>query len=59
VVFPIFDNYPLLTSKYFNYLKFKEAYNILEDTNLTKIKRDELMFNLIKKLPSSDYISPA
>ena len=59
VIFPIFDNYPLLTSKYFNYLKFKEAYNILEDTNLTKIKRDELMFNLIKKLPSSDYISPA
>ena len=59
VVFPIFDNYPLLTSKYFNYLNFKEAYNILEDTNLTKIKRDELMFNLIKKLPSSDYISPA
>jgi LAGLIDADG endonuclease len=59
VIFPIFDNYPLLTSKYFNYLKFKEAYNILEDTNLTKIKRDELMFNLIKKLPSSAYISPA
>jgi len=59
VVFPIFDSYPLLTSKYFNYLKLKEAYNILEDTNLTKIKRDELMFNLVKKLPSSDYISPA
>jgi Cytochrome C and Quinol oxidase polypeptide I/LAGLIDADG endonuclease len=59
VIFPIFDNYPLLTSKYFNYLKLKEAYNILEDTNLTKIKRDELMFNLVKKLPSADYISPA
>jgi hypothetical protein len=59
VIFPIFDNYPLLTSKYFNYLKFKEAYNILEDTNLTKFKRDELMFNLIKTQPSSDYISPA
>uniref|UniRef100_UPI0020280F8E hypothetical protein n=1 Tax=Russula rosea TaxID=176822 RepID=UPI0020280F8E len=59
VIFPIFDNYPLLTSKYFNYLKFKEAYNILEDTNLTKIERDELMFNLVKTIPSSDYISPA
>ena len=59
VIFPIFDNYPLLTSKYFNYLKFKEAYSILEDNNLTKIKRDELMLNLIKKLPSSDYISSA
>ena len=59
VIFPIFDNYPLLTSKYFNYLKLKEAYNILEDTNLTKIKRDELMLNLVKTIPSSDYISPA
>lgn len=59
VIFPIFDSYPLLTSKYFNYLKFKEAYNILEENNLTKIERDELMFNLIKKLPSSDYISSA
>jgi len=49
----------LLTSKYFNYLKFKEAYNILENNNLTKVKRDELMSNLIKKFPSSDYISPA
>lgn len=59
VIFPIFDNYPLLTSKYFNYLKVKEAYYILEDTNLTKIKRDELMLNLVKTVPSSDYISPA
>jgi hypothetical protein len=58
VIFPIFDNYPLLTSKYFNYLKLKEAYNILEDTNLTKIKQDELMLNLVKTVPSSDYISP-
>lgn len=59
VIFPIFDSYPLLTSKFFNYLKFKEAYNILEDNNLTKIKRDELMLNLVKTVPSSDYISPA
>ena len=59
VVFPIFDNYLLLTSKYFNYLKFKEAYKILEDTNLTKTKKNELMFNLIKQIPSENYISPA
>ena len=59
IIFPIFDNYPLLTSKYFNYLKFKEAYRILEDTSLTKSQRDELMFDLIKKVPSEDYISPA
>jgi LAGLIDADG endonuclease len=59
VIFSIFDNYPLLTSKYFYYLKFKEAYRILEDTSLTKIQQDELMLDLVKKLPSDSYISPA
>jgi len=59
VIFPIFDSYPLLTSKYFNYLKFKEAYRILEDNNLTKTLKDELMFNLVKRVPSESYISPA
>jgi len=59
VIFPIFDKYPLLTSKYFYYLKFKEAYKILEETSLTKAQQDELMLALVKKLPSEDYISPA
>jgi hypothetical protein len=59
VIFPIFDKYSLLTSKYFNYLKFKEAYRILEDTSLTKPQKDKLMFNLIKQVPNEGYISPA
>jgi hypothetical protein len=59
VIFPIFNKYPLLTTKYFNYFKFKEAYRILEDTTLTKTQQDELMFNLVKNLPSFGYISPA
>ena len=59
IIFPIFDSYPLLTSKYFNYLKIKKAYNILENNNITKIKRDELMLNLVKTIPFSEYISPA
>ena len=59
VIFPIFDKYHLLTSKYFNYLKFKEAYQILVDTNLTKAQQDELMLALVKKVPSEGYISPA
>ena len=58
-IFPIFDKYPLLTTKYFDYSKFKEAYTILEDINLTKIKQDELMFALLKKVPSKSYLSPA
>jgi hypothetical protein len=59
VIFPIFDKYPLLTSKYFNYIQFKEAYSILENNSLTKHQKDELMFNLVLKHPSEDYISPA
>jgi hypothetical protein len=59
VIFPIFNKYPLLTSKYFNYLKFKEAYRILENNTLTKTQQDELMFNLVKGLPLDGYISPA
>ena len=45
IIFPILDKYSLLTSKYFYYLKVKEAYRILEDTNLTKSKKDNLMFD--------------
>ena len=59
IIFTIFDKYLLLTTKYFNYIKFKEAYNILENTNLTKTQKDQLMFDLITKTPSISYISPA
>jgi glucose uptake protein GlcU len=59
IIFPIFDKYPLLTTKYFHYLRFKEAYSILENTNLTKVQQDELMLALVKKVPSEDYMSPA
>ena len=59
IIFPIFDNNKLLTSKYYNYLKFKEAYKILENKNLTKTEKNELMLNLINLQPSEGYISPA
>jgi hypothetical protein len=63
VIFPIFDKYPLLTNKYFNYLKFKEAYSILENTSLTQTQKNKLMLNLTflnkNPNPSEDYISPA
>ena len=58
IIFPILDKYPLLTSKQFNYLKFKEAYKILEDNNYTKTQKDELMLSLNKEI-NNDYISPA
>ena len=59
VIFPIFDKYPLLTSKYYNYLKFKEAYNILENKELTTEIKNNMIENLrLKELPDN-YISPA
>ena len=57
IIFPIFDKYSLLTSKYFNYLKFKEAYRILEEANFTKSKKDNLMFDLVKIVPSPPALS--
>jgi hypothetical protein len=59
IIFPIFDKYPLLTTKYFNYNIFKEAYFILENNNLTKLERNELLENLLLTKPSNSYISPA
>jgi len=59
IIFPIFDKYPLLTNKYFNYIKFKKAHAILSDKSLTKSEKDILILNLIKTSPPLDYISPA
>ena len=59
VIFPIFDKYPLLTSKYFNYIKLKKAFNILNDLNLSKVQKDKFLFTLKKETLPQGYISPA
>lgn len=59
VIIPIFDKYPLLTTKYFNYDKFKQAYFILENPVLTKLEKNKLLEALKSTTPSEDYISPA
>jgi hypothetical protein len=59
VIFPIFDQYPLLTTKYFNYAKFKQAYAILEDKKLTKSERNTSIETLLLSKPDESYISPA
>jgi hypothetical protein len=59
VIFPIFDKYPLLTTKYFYYIKFKEAYSILLDNSLSKFDKDIIISNIVKSKPSVNYISPA
>ena len=47
-IFPIFAQNPLLTSKSFYYDRFKEAFFILENNNLTQEDKD-IKLNLIKE----------
>jgi LAGLIDADG endonuclease len=58
IICPIFDKYPLLTSKQFNYLKFKQALSILNNTCLTKDEKDKKLFALKNELMPDNYISP-
>ena len=59
IIFPIFDKYPLLTTKYYNYIKFKEVYSVISDNSLPKADKDIIISNLVKSKPPVDYISPA
>jgi Cytochrome C and Quinol oxidase polypeptide I/LAGLIDADG endonuclease len=59
VIIPIFDRYTLLTTKYFNYIKFKQAYTILKNPELTKLERNRLLEDLKSTTPTKSYISPA
>lgn len=56
-IFPIFDKYPLLTSKQFDYLKLKKAYGILENISLSKAEKDKLLLSLKKEILPTNYIS--
>jgi len=57
-IFPIFDKYPLLTSKQFNYLKFKNAFTILENASLTSQDRITELLKIYKNPIPLNYISP-
>ena len=56
---PIFDKHSLLTSKQFDYLKFKQALYILNDINLTNTEKNKKLFILKKELKPENYTSPA
>jgi hypothetical protein len=59
ILLPIFDEYPLLTSKHFNYMKFKKAHEILTNIHLSKEEKDSLLV-MVKDLEiPKNYISPA
>lgn len=60
-IIPIFDKYPLLTSKRFDYLKFKECLIISfrDDITLRSSKKIELIKNIKTKNISNNFISDA
>jgi hypothetical protein len=58
-IIPIFDNYPLLTSKYYNYDIFKQAAFILTDTLISTADKNILLNKLKSKIKPDNYISPA
>ncbi|CAI2190675.1 12533_t:CDS:10, partial [Funneliformis geosporum] len=58
VIFPIFDTYLLRTSKYFNYVRFKYAYDILEDPNLSSEDKAKQLESLLEEPLPVDYVSP-
>lgn len=58
-IIPIFEKYPLLTSKYFNYNLFKQAIIIMNDSNLSKEEKDYKISNFKFKSLPENYISPA
>ena len=58
VIFPIFDKYPLLTSKNFNYQKFVKAYTILENSDLTTKTKNKMIEEILADKLPINFISP-
>lgn len=59
VILPIFDKYPLLTTKRFNYLKFKKALYIHFRDDLSMSKKIQLIDEIKVTTPSPEYLSDA
>ena len=49
-VLPIFDKYPLLTSKQFHYNQFRKAILIAENNNLSLEEKDKQIILIILKI---------
>lgn len=58
-IIPIFDKYPLLTSKHFDYVRFKEALLILNNDNISKKDKNTKLLKLKNSKLEANYISPA
>ena len=59
ILIPIFDRYPLLTTKYFDYIKFKKALFILKDVDLNKQDKNLKLIKIKNSKVDLNYLSPA
>lgn len=59
ILIPIFDKYPLLTTKYYDYVKLKKALAILNNMSKTKEDKNSELLAIKKTKPNKDYLSPA
>ena len=58
IILPIFDKYPLLTSKYFDYSRFKQALDILNNDSISKEQKDKKLLILKNSKKDENYLSP-
>jgi hypothetical protein len=54
-ILPIFDTFPLLTSKYFHYKRFRDAILIMNDSTLTKEEKDKEIRHLKSQTMPDNY----
>lgn len=59
IILPIFDRYTLLTSKQYNYDKFRKALLIYTDRNLSLLEKDTKLTELKGEVLPLDYVSIA
>nr|YP_009517217.1 LAGLIDADG homing endonuclease [Myochromella boudieri]AYE93141.1 LAGLIDADG homing endonuclease [Myochromella boudieri] len=57
-IIPIFDQYPLLTSKYYNYELFKKALLISSNSAIPTIKKHAMLVELKNQVRPNNYVSP-
>lgn len=57
-IFPLFDNYPLMTSKLYSYKKFKKIFFLVEDSNLSEEEKNEKIERILSEKMPKIYSSP-
>lgn len=58
IIIPIFETYPLLTSKFFSYIKFRDAISVMNNDSLTKNEKNSLILQILKTKIDKDFVSP-